>query len=302
MSVLLSGSLDFNGARGPVSVRVRDHPPHRTMGTVSQSSRAERYPRAFCATSNRPQASSEASTGGDCHRSIAATSLGVAGRMEGHPIPFSKQTNCFSSPSARGTESFLDRRKPPRKCRLKEWSPGETWYTLICLGEMAPTFEPSRKTLTTPPSPIAGLRRWARPRPSRDAARTTTRVGNAGQIRFGARHSWMVAPTWSSMPREVSPPLVAATTSDLSRSWFIVLSYTDRRKKNSNKLMKLPLRMLATVATIYELQETIPHQRVRGSPHRRLGGEWLTATRGQPSHRTMIASTSDLLLAIRCAC
>src|ERR1035441_7967969 len=106
---------------------------------------------------------------------------------------------------------------------------------------MAPTFEPSRKMLTPP---IAGLRRWAQPRPSRDAARTTATVGNAGQTRFGARHSWMVAPTSSSMPSEVSAPLVAATTSDLSRSWFIVLSYTDRRKKNSNKLMKLRLRML----------------------------------------------------------
>lgn len=149
-------------------------------------------------------AKSEASTPGDCHRSIAATSLGVAGRMEGHAIPFSKQTNCFSSPSARGTWSFLDRRKPPRKCRLKECSPGETWYTLICLGEMAPTFEPSRKTVTPP---IAWLRRWAQPRPSRDAARTTARVGNAGQIRLGICHSWMVA-----------PPLVTATTSDLSPS------------------------------------------------------------------------------------
>jgi hypothetical protein len=163
--------------------------------------------------------------GGHCHRSIAATSPGVAVRMEGHANAFSKQTNCFSSPSTRGTESFLDRRKPPRKWRLKECSPGATWYTLTCLGEMAPTFEPSRKMLITPPSPIAGLRRW--PRPSRDAARTRSRVGNAGQIRFGARHIWMVAPS-----------LAAATTSDLSRSLFIGLSYTDWRPKNSNKLMK----------------------------------------------------------------
>src|ERR1039457_6665026 len=129
------------------------------MGTVSQSSHAERYPQALCATSESPQAGSEPSTGAECRRFIAATSLGVAGRMEGHPNAFSKQTNCFSSPSARGTWSFLDRRKPPRKCRLKECSPGETWYTLICLGEMAPTFEPSRKTLTTPPSPIAEIGR-----------------------------------------------------------------------------------------------------------------------------------------------
>jgi hypothetical protein len=167
--------------------------------------RAERYPQTFCATSNRPQASSEASSGGDYHRSIAATSLGVAGRMEGHANPFSKQTNCFSSPSARGTESLLDRRKPPRKCRLKECSPGETRYTLICLGEMAPTFEPSRKTLTPP---LARLRRWARPRTSWDVARTTATVGNAGQTRLGARHSRMVAPSSSS----------------------IVLFYTDRRR------------------------------------------------------------------------
>jgi hypothetical protein len=208
------------------------------MGTVSQSSRAERYPQALCAASESPQAGSEPSTGAECRRSLSATLLGVAGWMEGHPNAFSKQTNCFSSPSARGTRSFLDRRKPPRKCKLKECSPGETWYTLICFGEMAPILEPSRKTLTTPPSPIAGLRRRARPRPSRDAARTTSRVGNAGQIRFGARHSWIVAPTLSSMPSEVSPSLVAATTSDLSRSWFIVVSYTDRRKKNSKKLMK----------------------------------------------------------------
>ncbi len=176
---------------------------------------------------------------GDCHRSIAATSLGVAARMEGHANAFSKQTNCFSSPSVRGTASFLDRRKLPRKCRLKVCSPGEAWYTLIWFGKMAPTFDRSRKTLRTPPSPIAGLRRWPRPRPrpSRDAVRTTTRVGNAAQIRFGARYSRMVAPTWLPMPSDVSPPLVAGTTPDLSRRWFIVLSYTDRRKKNSNKVM-----------------------------------------------------------------
>jgi len=178
----------------------------------------------------------EASMGGDCHRSIAATSFGVAGRMEGHAIAFSKQTNSIFSPSARGTESFLERRKPPRKCRLNEWSPGETWYTLICRGEMEPTFEPSRKTLTTPPSPIAGLRRW--PRPSRERARTTTRLGNAGQIRFGARHNRMVAPTWASMPCEVSPALVAVTTSDPSPSWFIVLFYTDRHKRNTTRVAR----------------------------------------------------------------
>ena len=190
-------------------------PRNGTMGTVSQSSRAEGCSVLFrCATSNRPQASSEASTGGDCHRSIAATSFGVAGRMEGHAIAFSKQTNSIFSPSARGTESFLERRKPPRKCRLNEWSPGETWYTLICRGEMEPTFEPSRKTLTTPPSPIAGLGRWPRPRPSPDAARTTSRVGNAGQIRFGDRHSRMVAPA-RSPASDVSPSLVSATTSAL---------------------------------------------------------------------------------------
>jgi hypothetical protein len=115
--------------------------------------------------------------------------------MEGHANPFSKQTNCFSSPSARGTESFLDRRKPPRKCRLRECSPGETRYTLISLGAMAPTFEPSRKTLTPP---LAGLARWARPRTSRDTARSTATVGNAGQTRLGARHSRMVAPASSA--------------------------------------------------------------------------------------------------------
>jgi hypothetical protein len=197
------------------------------LGLLDPSGQSARVPvpsdirRQLRATPNCPQA------GGDCHRSIAATSSGVAGRMEGHPNPFSTQTNCFSSPPPRATESFLDRRKPPRKCRLKECSPDETWYTLICLGEMAPTFEPSRKTLTTPPSPTAGRRRW--PRASRDTARRTTRVGNAGQIRFGARDSWMVAPASSSTPGEVSPSLVAATTSDLSRLWFIVLSYTDRR-------------------------------------------------------------------------
>ena len=235
-------------------------------GTVSQSSRAERYPQALCATSESPQAGSGPSTGAECRRSIAATSLGVASRMEGHPNAFNKQTNCFSSPSARGTWSLLDRRKPPRKCRLKECSPGETWYTLICLGEIAPTFEPSRKTLTTPPSPIAGLRRWARSRPSRDAARTTTRVGNAGQIRLGARHNWMVAPTSSSMPSKVSPFLVAATTSDLSRSWFIVLSYTDRRKKNSNKLMKFRLNMLGRRGDHLRTPLNNPHRRARGCP------------------------------------
>ena len=66
---------------------------------------------------------------------------------------------------------------------------GETLYVSTCFGEMWPTFAPSRKTLTTPPSPMAGLLRWARRGPSRDAALSTTRVGNAPQIRFGARHS-----------------------------------------------------------------------------------------------------------------
>jgi hypothetical protein len=91
----------------------------------------------------------EASTGARYHRSFAATSWGVADRMEGHPNAFSKQTNCFSSPLARETWSVLDRRKPPRKCRLKECSPGETRYTLICLGEMAPvwTAEVNGKTV-----------------------------------------------------------------------------------------------------------------------------------------------------------
>ncbi len=161
-----------------------------------------------------PQAGAEPSSGAECRSSIAATSFGVAGRMEGHPKAFSKQTNCFSSPSARGTWSFLERRKPPRKCRLRECSPGTTRYTLISLGEMAPTLEPLRKTLTTPPSPIAGLGRWPRPRPSPDAARTTSRVGNAGQIRFGDRHSRMVAPA-RSPASDVSPSLVSATTSAL---------------------------------------------------------------------------------------
>jgi hypothetical protein len=55
------------------------------------------------------------------------------------------------------------------------------------------------------------------------------------------------------MPGDVSPALVAATPSDLSRSWFIFLSYTDRRKRNSNKLMRFRLRMLGRRATIYEL-------------------------------------------------
>jgi hypothetical protein len=55
------------------------------------------------------------------------------------------------------------------------------------------------------------------------------------------------------MPSEVSPLLVGETASDLARSWFIVLSYTDRHKKNSNKLMKFRLICLAAVATIYEL-------------------------------------------------
>jgi hypothetical protein len=133
--------------------------PSGARETISQLSRADRYPQALRAASESPQTGSEPSTSAECRRSIAATSLGVAGRTEGHPNAFSKHTNCFSSPSARGTRSSLDRRKPPRKCRLKECFPGETWYTLICLGEMAPTFELSRKTLTTPPSPIAGLRR-----------------------------------------------------------------------------------------------------------------------------------------------
>lgn len=161
-------------------------------------------PQARCATSESPQAGSEPSTAAECSRSIAVTSLGVAGLMEGQANPFTKQTNCFSSPSARRTWSVLDRRKPPRNWRPKECSPGETWYTLTCSGEMAPTFEPSRTTLTPP---IAGLRRWSRPRPSRETARTTATVGNAGHTRLGARQTWMVAPaSSSSMPSEVSAP------------------------------------------------------------------------------------------------
>jgi hypothetical protein len=225
------------------------HPQYEstyTMGTVSQNSCAERCAQALSVTvtvtSTSPQGDSEPSTGAECRRSIAATSLGVAGRSAGHANPFRRQTVCFTSPSARRTRSFLDRRKPRRKRRLKECSPGETWYSLICMGEMAPTFEPSRKTLTTPPSPIAGLCRWPRPLPSRAAARTTTRVGNAGQIRFGARQSWIVAPTPSSIPTAVSPTLVAATTSALSRSRFTVVSYTDRCSMNSDKVVKLRLR------------------------------------------------------------
>jgi hypothetical protein len=118
--------------------------------------------------------------------------------MDGHANPFSKQTNCFSSPSARGTESFLDRRKPPRKCRLKECPPGEIRYTLICLGEMAPTFEPSRKTLTLP---LAGLRRWARPRTSWDAART-----NDHGRKLGPNSTRGLATVgWSRQPRPLCP-------------------------------------------------------------------------------------------------
>jgi len=36
----------------------------------------------------------------------------------------------------------------------------------------------------------------------------------------------------------VAPSLVAATTSDPSGSWFIVLFYIDRRKTNSDELTK----------------------------------------------------------------
>jgi hypothetical protein len=106
-----------------------------TRETVSQRARAERYPQTSMRYLESSSGEFKASTDGACHPSIAATSLGVAGQMEGHANAFSKQTNCFFSPSARGTESFLDRRKPPRKCRLKECSPGETSYALICLGK-----------------------------------------------------------------------------------------------------------------------------------------------------------------------
>jgi hypothetical protein len=170
--------------------------------------------------------------------------LEVAGRMEGHANAFSKQTNCFSSPSARGTWSFLDRRKPPRKCRLKECSPGETWYTLTCSGEMAPTFVPSRKTLTTPPSPIAGLR----PRPSRDAARTTARVGNAGQIRFGARHNWMVGVLCGN----VFP-------NDPTYRFRIVWRYT---RMNPTACVELDARFLVGPFAI----QVVPVHEVAGSP------------------------------------
>ena len=108
----------------------------RTVGCArlnwGHSARAAvpRYPQALCPTSKSPQAGREPSTGAERRRCIAATSLGVAVRTEGHANAFSKQANCFSSPSARGTCNFLDRRKPPRKCRLKECSPAETWYTL----------------------------------------------------------------------------------------------------------------------------------------------------------------------------
>jgi hypothetical protein len=68
------------------------------------------------------------------------------------------------------------------------------------------------------------------------------------------------------MPSEVSPSLVAATTSDLSPSWFIVLSYTDRRKKNSNKLMKFRLHMLGRRGDHLRTPLNNPHRRARGCP------------------------------------
>jgi hypothetical protein len=78
------------------------------------------------------------------------------------------------------------------------------------------------------------------------------------------------------MPSEVSPLLVAATTSDPSRSWFIILSYTDRRKKNSNKLMKFRLHMLGRRGDHLRTPLNNPHRRARGCPRCRLG-EALTA-------------------------
>jgi hypothetical protein len=66
------------------------------------------------------------------------------------------------------------------------------------------------------------------------------------------------------MPSEVSPPLVAATPSDLSRSWFIVLSYTDRRKKNSNKLMTFRLYMLGRRGDHLRTPLNSPHRKARG--------------------------------------
>ena len=187
--------------------------------------------------------------------------------MEGHANPFSKQTNCICSPPARGTESFLDRRKPPRKCRLKECSPGETRYTLICLGEITPTFEPSRKTLTPP---LAGLVRWARPRTSRDAARTTATVGYAGQTRLGARHSRIVAPASSSIPGEVSSRLAAATTSDLSPSWFMALFYTGPPcgRTQSTSPPRLPSRGCRSAASKAKLWEQAGESAKRSRPAR----------------------------------
>jgi hypothetical protein len=152
--------------------------------------------------------------------------VGSGGPDRGPPERVQQQTSCFSSPSARGTWSFLDRRNPPRKCRLKECSPGETWYTLICLGEMAPTFEPSRKTLTTPPSRSRGS--GVGPGPGRAGMRPGPRPGSETRAKFDSEFATI---GWSLQPRHPCAarclrPWVAATTSDLSRSWLIVLFYT----------------------------------------------------------------------------
>ena len=159
------------------------------------------------------QAGSEPSSGAESRRSIAATSWGVAGRMEGHPNVFSRQTNFFASPSARGTWSRLDRRKPPRKCRLKECSPGETWYTGSAWAKMAPDLraveEDADNTTLTDCGAPALTSSPAEPGCGPDHNQARKRRANF----VGARHSWIVAPTSVIHARRgVSHPWDAAST------------------------------------------------------------------------------------------
>ena len=132
--------------------------------------------------------------------SIAATSLGVTGRMEGQAKAFSKHTECFSSPSARGTREFPRSPQATEEVQTQRMFPPRDLVHLDLLGRddarlRAVEEDADNTTLTDCRAPALGAARA-----SRDAARTTTRVGNAGQFDSG-----LAAIGWSLQPRHPRP-------------------------------------------------------------------------------------------------
>jgi hypothetical protein len=62
------------------------------------------------------------------------------------------------------------------------------------------------------------------------------------------------------MPSEVSSPLVAATTSDLSRSWFIVLSYGGPRRSQN---LLIGAWSLATLLEFKKIERQVLNDRLQ---------------------------------------